>query len=226
MLAGGPVPLDMIDPYLDAGCIAVNLGGSLAVPDLVREQQWDEIGRRVLLATSIVESRRQVDAGRAMRSTCTDAADLWPCCLATAFPSTSRTSWMRPEARSISPSACPASRRDDRAGKVGAEAGQGRERGRRRLQRTTKSLTLEFRKDRLASIRFELFVFLPEIRLAFEEERASLAESLGKPRKATKSILIYDNALPNVMVVANDDPKSQQGKQGLGVLAVRYYDPR
>jgi 2-dehydro-3-deoxyphosphogluconate aldolase/(4S)-4-hydroxy-2-oxoglutarate aldolase len=61
MLAGGPVPLDMIDPYLDAGCIAVNLGGSLAVPDLVREQQWDEIGRRVLLATSIIESRRAVE---------------------------------------------------------------------------------------------------------------------------------------------------------------------
>ena len=60
MLAGGPVPLDMIDSYLDAGCIAVNLGGSLAVPDLVRDQQWDEIGRRVLLATSIVESRRAV----------------------------------------------------------------------------------------------------------------------------------------------------------------------
>lgn len=61
MLAGGPVPLDMIDHYLDAGCIAVNLGGSLAVPDLVREQQWDEIGRRVLIATSIVESRRAVE---------------------------------------------------------------------------------------------------------------------------------------------------------------------
>ena len=61
MLAGGPVPLDMIDHYLDAGCIAVNLGGSLAVPDLVREQQWDEIGRRVLLATSIIESRRAVE---------------------------------------------------------------------------------------------------------------------------------------------------------------------
>jgi 2-dehydro-3-deoxyphosphogluconate aldolase/(4S)-4-hydroxy-2-oxoglutarate aldolase len=61
MLAGGPVPLDMIDNYLDAGCIAVNLGGSLAVPDLVREQQWDEIGRRVLLATSIVESRRAIE---------------------------------------------------------------------------------------------------------------------------------------------------------------------
>lgn len=60
MLAGGPVSLDMIEPYLDAGCIAVNLGGSLAVPDLVKAQQWDEIGRRAMLASSIVQSRREV----------------------------------------------------------------------------------------------------------------------------------------------------------------------
>ncbi len=57
MLAGGPVPLDTIESYLDAGCIAVNLGASLAVPDLVKDEQWDEIGRRALLATSIVQSR-------------------------------------------------------------------------------------------------------------------------------------------------------------------------
>jgi 2-dehydro-3-deoxyphosphogluconate aldolase/(4S)-4-hydroxy-2-oxoglutarate aldolase len=65
MLAGGPVPLDTIDAYLDAGCIAVNLGPSLAMPDLVRSQQWDEIGRRCVLATSIVQSRKstaQADA--------------------------------------------------------------------------------------------------------------------------------------------------------------------
>jgi len=60
MLAGGPVPLDMIDSYLDAGCVAVNLGPSLAVPDLVRQQQWDEIGRRAMLATSIVQSRKDI----------------------------------------------------------------------------------------------------------------------------------------------------------------------
>jgi 2-dehydro-3-deoxyphosphogluconate aldolase / (4S)-4-hydroxy-2-oxoglutarate aldolase len=58
MIAGGPVFLDAIDGYLDAGCIAVNLGISLAVPDLVRTKQWDEIGRRVILATSIVQSRK------------------------------------------------------------------------------------------------------------------------------------------------------------------------
>ena len=52
----------MLQAYLDAGCIAVNLGPSLAVPDLVRSKQWDEIGRRVLLATSIVQSRRSTVA--------------------------------------------------------------------------------------------------------------------------------------------------------------------
>lgn len=61
MLAGGPVPLDMIDNYLDAGCIAVNLGPSLAVPDLVQSEQWEEIGRRAMLATSIIQSRRNVE---------------------------------------------------------------------------------------------------------------------------------------------------------------------
>lgn len=85
-----------------------------------------------------------------------------------------------------------------------------------------KSLTLEFKKQRLHSVRFELFVLLPHVRKAFEEKRAAM----GEPRKATRSVLVYDNVLPNVMVVVADDPKSEQGKKGLGVLAVRYYDPR
>lgn len=58
MLAGGIVPLDTIEAYLDAGCVAVNLGATLAVPDLVKTQQWDEIGRRAVLAASIVQSRK------------------------------------------------------------------------------------------------------------------------------------------------------------------------
>ena len=88
-----------------------------------------------------------------------------------------------------------------------------------------KALTLEFRRDRLHAVRFELFVLLPQARTAFDEHRAFLRRKLGEPRKATNSVLIYDNALPNVMVVVADDPKSEQGKKGLGVLAVRYYDP-
>ncbi len=89
-----------------------------------------------------------------------------------------------------------------------------------------KALTLEFRKNRLHSVRFELFAFIPDARKAFDEEKKRLRESLGQPRKATKSILIYDQMLPNVMVVLSDDTKSEQGKQGIGMLVVRYYDPR
>lgn len=85
-----------------------------------------------------------------------------------------------------------------------------------------KALTLDFKKERLTSVRFELFALLPHVRKAFEAKRVEM----GEPRKATRSVLIYDNALPNAIVVVNDDPKSAQGKKGLGVLAVRYYDPR
>ena len=88
-----------------------------------------------------------------------------------------------------------------------------------------KALTLAFRKDRLHSIRFELFAFLPEVRKAFTEEKARLRETRGAPRKSTKAVLIYDQALPNVIVVLADDTKTKQGMQGLGMLAVRYYDP-
>ena len=144
--------------------------------------------------------------------------------LSTAFPSTRRTSWMRPESFHLA------------IGMTRNEVMAALEKWAPKPGKTAdevivdysdeRALTLQFRKGRLTSVRFELFVFLPDIRLAFDEEKARLADSRGKPRKTTKSILIYDNALPNVMVVAADDPKSQQGKQGIGVLAVRYYDPR
>jgi 2-dehydro-3-deoxyphosphogluconate aldolase/(4S)-4-hydroxy-2-oxoglutarate aldolase len=58
MLAGGLVPLETIPAYLAAGAVAVNLGASLAVPELVRAARWDEIGARV------VRAREQVRAAR------------------------------------------------------------------------------------------------------------------------------------------------------------------
>jgi hypothetical protein len=144
--------------------------------------------------------------------------------LATSFPSTSRTSWMRPESFHLT---IGMSRGDAMTALEKWAPKRGKDADEVVIDYSDdKSLTLQFRKERLTSVRFELFVFLPEIRLAFEEERTRLAETHGKPRKSTKSILIYDNALPNVMVVAADDPRSQQGKQGIGILAVRYYDPR
>jgi hypothetical protein len=89
-----------------------------------------------------------------------------------------------------------------------------------------RALTLSFRNDRLHSLRFELFLFLPEVRSAFEEMRTYLEKTFGEPRAATGAVLVYDQTLPNIMVVVGDDPASAQGKQGIGVLAIRYYDPR
>ncbi len=139
------------------------------------------------------------------------------------MPSNSRTSWMRPDAFRLT------------IGMPRAEVMRALEKWEPKKGRSAdelivdytedKAMTLEFRKDRLISVRFELIAYVNGIRGAFDEEKKYLLRAHGKPRMATKSILIYDNTLPNVMVVVNDDPNSEQGKKGLGVLAVRYYDP-
>ncbi|MGK2856058.1 MAG: bifunctional 4-hydroxy-2-oxoglutarate aldolase/2-dehydro-3-deoxy-phosphogluconate aldolase [Thermoanaerobaculia bacterium] len=56
MIAGGPIDLEEISSYLEAGAIAVNLGGCLAPPEVVREKKWDEVARRVRQAVSIARS--------------------------------------------------------------------------------------------------------------------------------------------------------------------------
>ena len=144
--------------------------------------------------------------------------------LATAMPSASNTSWMRPESFQLSIGM----RRYDALQKLAMwNPKQGKDANELIVDYSgDKALTLQFRNDRVQSIRFELFVFLPEVRKAFQAERDYLSETFGKPRMTTPSIVIYDNTLPNIMAVVADDPKSTQGKRGLGVVAVRYYDPR
>jgi len=149
---------------------------------------------------------------------------LFALALLTATPSSASTDWMRPDAFHLTIGMT----RSEAMNALEAWAPkQGRNENEYVVDYSDeRAMTLEFRKDRLVSVRFELFVFLQEVRKAFESERASLRKARGEPPKATKSILIYDNALPNVIVVVTDDPKSEHGKRGLGVLAVRYYDPR
>ena len=89
-----------------------------------------------------------------------------------------------------------------------------------------KSVTLMFHGDRLRAVSFEFFALLPEAQLAFAEQKDALMERYGAPRKALPSIVLYDDRLPNVMVVLSADPKSEHGRRGLGMLVVRYYDPR
>lgn len=141
--------------------------------------------------------------------------------LSTVFPSSSRTAWMRPESfrLSIGMSRSEVVKRlkDD---------GWKPEKGDNEKQMivdysSNKSLTLEFQGDRLASIRFELFVMIPEVAGAFEEEKTFLHNTLGDPKPVkSKAMLIYDASLPNIIVVQTKD-----NSKGLGVLAVRYYNP-
>ncbi|HEX2835983.1 MAG TPA: hypothetical protein VHW00_23455 [Thermoanaerobaculia bacterium] len=144
--------------------------------------------------------------------------------LLTAFPSSQQTAWMRLESFRL---AIGMSRMQTLETLKAWNPKEGKDRNELVVDYTgEKSITLEFRNERLHSVRFELFVVLPQARVAFEEERQHLLDAIGKPRKATPSVLIYDGQLPNLMVVVQDDPKSEQGKKGVGVLAVRYYDPR
>ncbi len=140
---------------------------------------------------------------------------------AAAFPSASRTSWMRPESFHLV------------VGMSRAEALKAVAIYKPKEQNDEASfdyndsegVTLQFHRDRLHAIRFEYFAFLDDARAAFEEERAWLQTTFGKPRKTTPALVIYDDRLPNVIAVLSADPKSEQGKKGIGMLVVRYYDP-
>lgn len=144
--------------------------------------------------------------------------------LLTAFPSTQQTTWMRLESFRLSIGMSRAQAMDALRAWSPKE---GKDANEIVVDYTgEKAITLEFKNERLQSVRFELFVLLPQVRIAFEEERGYLLKLFGDPRKSTRSVIIYDNELPNVMVVVKDDPTSEQGKKGVGVLAVRYYDPR
>ncbi|HEX6177608.1 MAG TPA: hypothetical protein VF057_04575 [Thermoanaerobaculia bacterium] len=148
--------------------------------------------------------------------------------LATSFPSSSKTSWMSPQSFRLQIGM----KRVDAVGALdqsGWEVMRGRTDDELVVDYTgEKALTLEFRKDRLHSIRFELFGMIPDVRAAFEEQRTFLLKAHGEPKKTArnKTVVVYDDRLPNIIVVLSDDPKTEYGKKGVGYLAVRYYDPR
>ncbi len=146
--------------------------------------------------------------------------------LATAFPSTDKTSWMRPESFHLvigMPRA--------EALRVLQENGwKAKPEGADHVAvdyADDKTITLAFQRDRLQWVRFELFVILHDSKSVFAQETAYLRSAYGEPKKLkSKSIVLYDNALPNVMAVLSNDPKSEQGQKGVGMVVVRYYDPR
>ncbi len=144
--------------------------------------------------------------------------------LSTAFPSTSRTSWMRPDAFHLTigmPRADVMAALDKWAPKPGKDADEvivdysdG------------KSLTLQFRKDRLSSVRFELFEFLPEIPLRLRRR----AHAAGRGAWKTAQGHEVDSDLRQRAAERHGRRRGRSeiatGEAGIGVLAVRYYDPR
>jgi len=146
--------------------------------------------------------------------------------LANPFPSPSKTSWMRPESFHLTIGLSRAETLK-RLSDAGWKTRAGKKKNEVLIDYSdADSVTLQFRKERLKAVRFEHFAFLDEARTAFAEETGYLREAFGAPKKMkTKSIVVYDHVLPNVMVVLSDDPKSENGQKGLGLLVVRYFDP-
>jgi len=141
------------------------------------------------------------------------------------LPSASKTSWMRPESFHLAVGMS----RTDAMTRLKDDGWKTKKTGDGKVMidyADDKAVTLQFQRDRLVSIRFELFAFLPDSHAAFAEEKEFLQQAFGAPKKLkSKSVLAYTDTLPNVMVVLSADPKSANGSKGLGILVVRYYDP-
>jgi hypothetical protein len=142
-----------------------------------------------------------------------------------AFPAPTTTSWMSPQAFHLSVGM--------RRSKVVAvlEGGGWKPRPGKAANHLVivygeqRSITLEFERERLRSIRFELFDFIPAIKSSFAEESAELESRYGPARKKAAGILVYEERQPNIMVVMSTDPRTTAGRQGLGFLTVRYFEP-
>jgi hypothetical protein len=147
--------------------------------------------------------------------------------LATAFPSTDKTSWMRPESFHLV-IGMPRGDALQTLQSNGWKANGGGDAKQIVVDYADdKTITLAFERGRLHSVRFELFVILHDAKSAWAEETAYLRATFGEPKKLkSKTVVLYDSLLPNIMAVLSNDPKSEQGQRGVGMVVVRYYDPR
>src|SRR5688572_20878771 len=102
--------------------------------------------------------------------------------IATAFPSSNQTAWMAPQSFHLTVGM----KRTDVVQKLaegGFEAKPGKTDNELVVDYSdARAMTLEFRKERLHSLRFELFAMIPEIRAAFEEQKNLLLKEHGAPR--------------------------------------------
>ncbi len=146
--------------------------------------------------------------------------------LSTAFPSNTRSTWMSPESFQLK-IGMPRSRALEVLKQNGMKTSKGKAGELVVLYDNARTISLGFSQDKLKSARFEYVGFLPEVKTAFEEQKATLKTRFGAPKALTTStpLLIYEKVRPNIYVVLSADRKTDYGKQGLGFLVVRYFDP-
>lgn len=142
------------------------------------------------------------------------------------FPSSSKTSWMEPAAfrLEIGMARAEVERRLEESGLTTVPGKYARQLIVHYEEK--KTVTLGFVDDRLQSVRFEYVDFIPGVREAHAERVEALKAAHGESGKAVNGgILLFDKQMPNIMLVLSTRPDDGFGKQGLGFLSVRYYDP-
>ncbi|MGK2856059.1 MAG: hypothetical protein ACSLFQ_02510 [Thermoanaerobaculia bacterium] len=142
-----------------------------------------------------------------------------------AFPSSAKTSWMEPAAFRLEIGMARADV-EKRIEEAGLETTPGKY-PRLLVVRyaENKTLTLGFVEDHLQSLRFEFVDFIPSVRSAGVERVEALEAALGKGSEMSGGVILFDKHMPNVMLVLSTKHDDSFGRQGLGFLSVRYYDP-
>lgn len=143
-----------------------------------------------------------------------------------AFPSKSVTSWMEPAAFRLE-IGMPRSEVEKRLRESALDSTPGKY-PRQLVVRYSdnRTVTLGFVDGRLQSVRFELVDFIQGVRSAHMERMETLRAAMGYDGTTKgEGILLFDRQVPNVMVVLSTRRDDSFGRQGLGFLSVRYYDP-
>lgn len=89
----------------------------------------------------------------------------------------------------------------------------------------SKSVVMEFRDDRLVSIRFELVSFHPRLSKDWSEVTTRLRERFGEPEVDHQRLLVQHTGAFTIHAVLSDSPDSDLGQSGAGLIIVRYFVP-
>lgn len=145
-----------------------------------------------------------------------------------AFPSASNSAWMSPQSFGFE-IGMPRPEIEAKIASAGWKSLPGKYPRQLIVQYSdTKTVMLLFVGDELQSARFELVDFIPNVSAAYEERVGAIEKELcyeGVKQKGDREVLLFNRRSPNVMVVLSTVPNDDFGRQGLGFLAIRWFDP-